>query len=797
MIRREISMKMRFSVLKKWTAFLLIATFMVSSIPGATAAAKKAKGTIYGLDEDFFSWVYATDTIPENVETVEASSSLYLRDTTEITEYLFDCTVEFVSGDEALKDALFVRKGKNKTEIAVDNNVIRQPGEAVFHITCEGVTQRAEVEKTLRVIPYEGNEPVRILNSSMEYFLHIGEQIKRSRILSDAFIISYTNVANRLKSESKDGSFQEPDRKKEASLSGVGSRAFREGYESVLDASGKQSAYTAKKYGSSGLTAGFIFANVSCKVPVTLNVLSYHIKGSDIIRPGETVQYSVEDNEPVVGRTFAWRLEGEGAELSEESGKVTIAAGNDYSVLKLTITPSNGDPEITRKISISDGVLGAYETMGAFANGFGFQRITEDGFTYGETPEGGYISFRKDKDTGNELYESIEFSTLDDFKENREDAIAYYNANPIEGVTVLDEEELEIDGHPARYTIYSATANDGRKDSIGQISYVRHNQLLRVILRSSGSAKKSNVPPAVTRSDMIKIASEITFSDSGLDIKQSDGIPRISTKKDVHMISAGKKMNFTAVFDRADINKNKNMNALVWSVIDADTGEVPEGVKISAKGQLVTDISLHKVQNIKVIATSNVFHNNGEYAVTVVPAVRGVALDAKEIILYAGSDSEVTVKATMKSSYEIPPVGLTWTMNKKDIVEMNIVEDGTAVFKALKTGKIQVTVKELGGKNAVLRINVVEPVTDVTLTRGKTKPAPGKTVTVNAEIAPKKAGNKTLEWSVDVDETVATINKKGQVKIAKDAEPGTVITVTCKAVGAPEPVVAELQLTVE
>ena len=70
-------------------------------------------------------------------------------------------------------------------------------------------------------------------------------------------------------------------------------------------------------------------------------------------------------------------------------------------------------------------------------------------------------------------------------------------------------------------------------------------------------------------------------------------------------------------------------------------------------------------------------------------------------------------------------------------------------------------------------------------------------MTVSAALEPKKAGSKNLEWSLDVDESVATVNAKGQVKIAKEAAAGTVITVTCKALGAPEPVIGTLQITVE
>ena len=159
--------------MKKWVVFLLAAVLVVSSLPGAMAAGKKTKATVYGLDADFFSWVYATDTIPEGVEMTEASSSLYLRSSKggEATEYLFDCTVTFVSGDPALKDAFVVRKAKNKMIIAVDNNVVRQPGEAVFRITCEGGTLKADEERTLRVIPYAGNEtPGTVLSAGKNTF---------------------------------------------------------------------------------------------------------------------------------------------------------------------------------------------------------------------------------------------------------------------------------------------------------------------------------------------------------------------------------------------------------------------------------------------------------------------------------------------------------------------------------------------------------------------------------------------------------------------------------------------------
>jgi hypothetical protein len=106
-----------------------------------------------------------------------------------------------------------------------------------------------------------------------------------------------------------------------------------------------------------------------------------------------------------------------------------------------------------------------------------------------------------------------------------------------------------------------------------------------------------------------------------------------------------------------------------------------------------------------------------------------------------------------------------------------------------------VTVAEPGGKKAKLKITVADPVTAVELS-AKGKTAPGGTVTVTAKLTPKKPGNAALEWSLDTTEDIATINAKGQVKIAKTAPAGTVITVTCKALGAPEPVETKIQIEV-
>ena len=78
----------------------------------------------------------------------------------------------------------------------------------------------------------------------------------------------------------------------------------------------------------------------------------------------------------------------------------------------------------------------------------------------------------------------------------------------------------------------------------------------------------------------------------------------------------------------------------------------------------------------------------------------------------------------------------------------------------------------------------------------KGKAIPGKSLAMNAKVTPGNATDKNLTWALDVDESIATISAKGQIKISKEAPAGTAITVTCTAEGAPEPVVATAEIVV-
>ena len=264
----------------------------------------------------------------------------------------------------------------------------------------------------------------------------------------------------------------------------------------------------------------------------------------------------------------------------------------------------------------------------------------------------------------------------------------------------------------------------------------------------------------------------------------------VSTKDGAASISAGKKLQMIAAFDNPDlINRNNKNDEVIWSAVNTETGETVPAAAIDAKGQLTIDKNLNETVQLIVTGESALYGTKATAVITAVPVVKKVIADPAELFFYVGTEEVQTVKASTEPSMVFPAGFLTWTPAKKDIVEITESEDGVVSIKPLKAGKTDITVKEPGRKNAKVKVNVVDPVESVELAVKGNAKAGGK-VNITAALAPKTAGNKTVEYSLDVGEDIATINEKGQLSISKDAPSGTKITVTCTALGAPAPVTA-------
>ena len=339
---------------------------------------------------------------------------------------------------------------------------------------------------------------------------------------------------------------------------------------------------------------------------------------------------------------------------------------------------------------------------------------------------------------------------------------------------ILTTEYFDNDGHPVLIQVGSMDKVD-----FGIIWYIRNSAAIRMNVNSPLGT--------LTMNDMKLLA--------GMPICVADAELTVSAKGDPVVITAGKNIQFTSAFaNPKKVNKQNKNDAVVWSVAKADTGEAVEGVSIDAKGQLKVDKSLSAPVDLQVKVASEPMGTSATYNISAMPVVSKVTLDPAELFFYVGTEDPQTVKAVLEPA-SVPPVGLTWTPAKKDIVEITSVEDGVVSIKPLKAGKTDIAVKEPGGKNAKLTVNVVAPVESVEL-KVNGKPKAGGKVNIAAALAPKNVGNKAVQWSLDVGEEIATINEKGQLTIGKEVTSGTKITVTCTALGAPNPVVGTIVVEV-
>ena len=358
-----------------------------------------------------------------------------------------------------------------------------------------------------------------------------------------------------------------------------------------------------------------------------------------------------------------------------------------------------------------------------------------------------------------------------------------------------EQEFIDLYGHPAGLMTYSMSDGRGGFGAYcGRIAYARNNRYLLIFVYIMGNDAEKTTK--ITMNDLKALAEKIGYDEEQAPFTAAKATFTVGGKDGAVGLTAGKALQMEAVFDLQDLINRKEKNDTVnWTVRNAETGEEDPLASISEKGQLKVDKSLGAPVDLEVSATSAVYGTEAKCVIHADPIITGVTVDPVELFFYAGTDeSQTAVAAPVPDT--MPSTGITWTPAKEGIVEITPIEDGKVSIKPLAAGKTAIQVAEPTGKKTKLTVNVINPVETVELTV-KGTPKPGGSVAVNAALAPKDAGDKKVEWSLDVGEDIATINEKGQVKIAKETASGTVITVTCTAIGAPNPIVTTIELNVE
>ena len=808
--------------LQRWAAFFLTIVLVIGCMPGALAAKKNTKCDTSAFSDLISGWLYLPDTVPEAFrnEFGPVSVSLYPKSGNGKSEYCPSITAEFVSGDEALKDAIritvdteSVYSGGESREmevasVAFNLDGIQSPTEAVFHFICESEHYVLEQDVPLRILSWEDYPLFETPEENPVIMLQKNDRRTVDQLLAGLFVDHSREISKALQMDTTPSlsprglSFRDRENGEYINMDYyfVGATNAQEEPKTkiaLLMSPFMDDTYQFREYGVYDTEEWIQLGNVRTNLKATYAVLPYSISGGSTIAPGETAQVTVQDAEPEKSRSFILSLEGEGVTLDPDTGILSAAAdaelGTPYT---LTAIPSDGGYAVTVTGRISNGALGNEKFESSeLCDGFTVPLLSsEDGvYENGYTHRNRMIA-RRTSDAPYVLFEEAVVYGMDEFLEDREIVMQIHQSFNTAGLEEVETEYIDLDGHPVMLLTGKLT-DDG--DYYGVIQMARNDRLLRLRMWSSvGEGGEAGNLPRITREDLLSLVDQIKYDPSQAPILLEDGMITLSAKDDAAVVSGGKKLKLTATFaNKERVNKKAKNDKVEWSVIDVNTQAEPENVTVDKNGTLSAGAKLAEVKYLEVRASSPIFHTQATYQVTAIPAVKKITTDPAELFFYVGTDTPQTVKAVLEPD-TVPPTGITWTPAKKDIVDIAAGEDGTAEIRPLTAGKITVTVKEPGGKSAKLKVNVVEPVTGLELsTKGKAQA--GKTVTVTAAMEPKKAGNKALEWSVDVDESIATISQKGQVKISKAAAAGTEITVTCKALGAPEPIVQTLVIIVE
>lgn len=683
--------------------------------------------------------------------------------------------LEFISGTPELAGVVSLWEGSDGMVILQMNpEGMTVPGSAVFRITLENEKYFYQQEKTLTVESFRDNPPFIVSDVPL-----IGTIRKGGRISEDGVLNHFLTLAQ-LGGDIKKAKYNDP--------SGRSWLGKLDGFERDMD------AYIVTQNGVFDFTIPVAYYNVRFDLHCRLISLEEGVYGLYTMAPGESYPFVVQGG---TGANYTWSVMGEGASISKE-GLLTIDEdATTGTVLMVTATPDDGGTPLSSNVFVQEfGFASATMNNTVSYNGMrapvldGKGWSTKDG-TGADDPDKQSVAV----DSTGLVHQSLVYIRYYRQFFYGEEAVEEYYRNVAPSGFDYESREIRIDGEPAMLYAYRGS-DSGVNMYLGQIDYIRNNTAVQMILVAGRTNNESidNDEP-VTLDYLEKVASHIHYDESRANLTYDDVRLTLETDKNAApAVVAGKKLQLKASFGNPDkVNKKNGNDEILWSITDASGGETTAAT-ISNKGQVTAAKNLEEPVALTVTATAGFFKLKETMEITVIPAVTALTVDPAEINLYEGSDKAETVRATVAPD-TIPLNLLSWTLAKEGFAEMTAAEDGAVSLKALKAGKTTVTVTEPGGKKAAVKVNVFVPVEDVEL-QVTGKQIPGGTVTVKTTISPKNAGKKDLEWSLDVGEDIATVNSKGQVKIAKTAPAGTAITVTCKALGAPEPVVKTVSFEV-
>jgi len=345
---------------------------------------------------------------------------------------------------------------------------------------------------------------------------------------------------------------------------------------------------------------------------------------------------------------------------------------------------------------------------------------------------------------------------------------------------------IYLNGYPVVYGIREETHPDGWRNRMIELCGQVRNYQLDLSYGVNGDG--DSILPILDTSFLAEVTGRITLDGQPVAVLDHESVPTLTQENGITEVSAGSSIQFSAG------DPDPVFGGIVWEITGED-GEATKAATISKNG-LVRAGNVREAAQVIVKARYEACSESAEAELTVYPAVQKISISSEDTFMYAGSGKALLLTASCTPE-TAKLIGLKWSVSKSETAEIKDNGDGTATLTPLTPGTATVTATDSAGKKGTARFTVTDrPVTAVEIIV-KGTPAPGRTVSLSATLTPAQAARKDVLWSIDADESVAAVNARGQLKIMKDVPAGTVITVTCTALGAPEPVKAELTLTVE
>ena len=787
--------------MKKFPALLILLLCILAFLPGR--AEEKIPASRSEINDVVVMYVFP-DGVPQGVKTSKeiGGDRLYYEPEGEerVVEYVKKIDYTFVSGDERLKagactgETSYASPDEDASSVSFEFDPeavsIDEPAYAVFHLSMETRHHTFEQDVTICCVPWNGYECFEIPgNQTLAYHIAPEQKYIVGHDVFEACLKGNdTALLQRLRER-----FPEifpPDKEPRMFEFNLG---IPDLWLWVVEANTPQVSQVNKL-----VVRGM---GVILQIPLWMGPFPYELTGGTTIYAGETLSIGLNEKDHA-GRNFIWSVKGDGAEILESgnTGAVLSASAEAKGPFTLSVTADDSRQSLVTEITVVNGVFGTAEWTDDYGrDGFSVTMPTgdewhsrsmgTDQFCYCEqvhydVKENGEYSVAILAEIYCECY-VFETGLMEDPEKAAEWLKTYYMSEPEENETF---EIFEMDGHPALYDLATGLEYNGSKYSYAGIYYPRNNRLMRIRCYFYEGA------PVPSLRDLQFLAGHIGYDPEKAPLKASDAAITVTPAGDGATMTAGAKMAFTAAFANPEIINQKNKNdAVSWKVTDTATGEAPSFAKIS-KGALTVDKKLDHIAELEIAAISDVYQTAGSCRVTVLPQLKGLKADPAEIVFYTGTSAPVTLKITAD------PDALTLTdcafaAAKSGIVDIADNGDGTAVVSLLSAGKTEINI-QAGGKKTKVKVLCADPVTAAEIAV-KGKCVPGGTVTCSAKLTPAKPAVPAVQWSVDVDESVAAIDEKGRLKIRKEAPAGTVIHVTCTALGAPEPVTATAEITVE